>query len=164
MAMGIGPVNADVRAAQEQMNASMLTSMRPFVPILMVSALLQLVLAIGFLYGGIRALNLDPLARQVLLWSCAVAFGLEIGHFVVATIMQLQLLPVMEQHMGRVMEASSNSGNMQQFGTAMARISMIAGLVFSGIWMLLKLVYFWISWSYLRQPQVRTLFGAGALP
>ena len=103
-------------------------------------------------------------ARKILWWTCAIAIGFEVCQFTAYTVMQLQLLPVMEQNMAHVMQTSSKgdngkNGNLERFGTAMARFSMIAGIVFWAVCLLLKLGFFGFAVAYLRQPQIRMLFG-----
>ena len=80
MAGGLGVQTAEMRAAQEQMNADLLQRMRPFMALLVTFALLQVGLAVSLLYGGIRGMKLVALARHVLLWRDRKSTRLNSSH------------------------------------------------------------------------------------
>jgi hypothetical protein len=153
----MAPQSAKVLEAQEQMNTELLGMMSSYTPFYIILSIVQMGLAFGLLYGGIRGMKLSAQARQVLLWTCAIGIGYEAIQFGLFLIMQLQMAPIMEQHMEKVMRASGSSPGAE-FGSSMYRISLIVGIGFQLIWSLIKVGYFAFATNYLKRPPIRDLF------
>ena len=100
-----GAQNQEMAKAQEEMNEAIWeVADRFWIPnALLASA--QFVLAIALIFGGIKALKLQAIGRKVLLAACCFLAVFEIVNVGLTSLVQIEMMPIMEVHMQRVMKA-----------------------------------------------------------
>ena len=164
MFAGIGAPNEQMRKAQEEMNAAIMgVADRFFVPNVIL-ATSQFFLSIALIFGGIKSLKLDALGRKVLLIALALLLFYEIGNLVTQILTQLGMMPIMQLYMPRMMTVpGQENAGAQRFGTAIAKFSMVAGIVMQSGWTLVKMVFYGFAIYFLRKPNVVSLFAKPAV-
>lgn len=120
-------------------------------------ALVNVGLASSMVAGGIMALNRVPSARGLLGTVFAVAIFFEIARAAVYLLMQWQMSGAIAEVLTNPAAAPNAQKADAMFVTIM-RASMIVGLVVGLVLSLAKLLYYYVSWSYLRRPAVREWF------
>jgi hypothetical protein len=90
-----------------------------------------------------------------LIASCWVGLFFELIRAVPYVMMQMDMMPIMEEHVPRMVESMRASGNAgaaagAQIGAAFARSMLVAGIVFYCGWGLAKLLFYGFSIRYLR--------------
>lgn len=158
-----GMPNKKMVEAQEELNDAIWEITDRFLIPNVLLALAQFALAIALIFGGLKAMKLRAIGRKVLVVTCSFVVFFEIAQLVVGSMIQIQMMPVMEVHMSRVMEAvpGDNPGG-DKFAQSVAKFSMIAGFVMAGGWALIKLVFLGVSIWYLRIQRIRSLFDRNA--
>ena len=147
--------NNEMGKAQEEMTKAIWEETdKLMIPnLLLISA--QFAICGALAYGGIKSMGLKEVGWKVLVWAVCLILVFEIIQFFVIVYTQLQIMPIMEVHMARMMESTPNSGpSEKEFMGAITKFSMIIGFVFHGGWTLLKVVFFCIAIRYLRSQRI----------
>lgn len=152
--MGGQPNNEMAKAQQEMNEAIWEVNNRYTIPTLVLAAA-QFFVGIAIVVGGIRTLGLKAAGRKLLLMACCFILLYEIAQFIMMLFQTMQMMPIMEVHMSRMMEATpGNNPSAQEFGKTMAKFSLIGGMIFQGGWLLIKFVFFGIAIWYLGRPRI----------
>jgi hypothetical protein len=77
---------------------------------------------------------------------------------IMLVITQIKIMPIMETHMTRMMEAQPGNQAGPALGASIARMSLIIGIVVQAIWLLIKLFFYGGSSIYLLRPKIRDLY------
>jgi hypothetical protein len=157
---GFGAPNEEARIAQEEFQSAIMDETARFFIPSTILAVAQLALSVALIYAGIKALQLDPLGRKVLVIAFSLLVVYEVAHLVTFVLLQMGMMPIMQLYMTRIMRASAgpNGGNAEQFGTVFAKFSIIAGIAMQCGWTLVKLLFYSFSIRYLRKSQIVQLF------
>jgi hypothetical protein len=114
--------------------------------------------AAALLTGGSMALSLRPAGRTLLAAACAAAVVFELLRAVLDTIVKMEMFAVMTQHFEELIGQGGGAagGNPELVIKTVAYVGLALGLGFA----LTKVVFYLISFVYLRKPQVRARFEA----
>jgi hypothetical protein len=150
---------------QAEMNAQQIAIFNRFRIVNLAVAVALTAVSAALLVGSIRAMKLQERGRRMLRAACGAAIVFELCRAVPQGLMQLEVMALMEDYLPRLMEASAPGAQGQQiaaFGEMMARFSIIMQWVVFFGWLILKLVYFGLSFHYLGRPKTKTLFAKSA--
>jgi hypothetical protein len=93
---------------------------------------------------------------------CCAAIAFELVRSVPHVMMQLENIPLMEDYMPRIMEASAPQGaggeQVASMMTMFMRLSMIIGWVIFVGWLMLKLAFYAVTCYYLALPKIKSLY------
>jgi hypothetical protein len=160
-----GMPNQKMADAQQEMNDAMWEVTDRFWIPNVVLACAQFALAIALLFGGLKALKLQARGRKVLLAALVCVVVFEFAQLGVNSLMQIQMMPIMETYMPRMMEsAPGNNAGGEEMARTFAKFSLIAGLIMQGGWMLVKMVFLAVAIWYLNRQRIRSLFAGVASP
>jgi hypothetical protein len=158
-----GTPNKEMAEAQEELNEAMWElSDRFLIPNILLAST-QFALAIALTFGGLKAMKLQAIGRKVLVVAFSFVVVFEIAQLGLFAMIQIQMMPLMDIHMSRVLEAApGNNPGSEKFAQSIAKYSLIAGFIMQGGWMLVKLVFLGIAIWYLRTQRIRFLFHGNA--
>ncbi len=112
------------------------------------------------LVGGIGVFGQRPRGRTLLLKVFLMAMILECLRIALYVVTQLQILPIMEEYMPKMMSQSGNTGTPSPAMGTMMRVMTLVGLGLWITWGLVKLgLYAW-GRSYLKKPPVIDYYNA----
>ena len=112
------------------------------------------------LVGGIGVFGQRPRGRILLLKALLIAMILECLRVTLHVLTQLEMLPIMEEYMPKMMDQAGNNGPSGPLMGSMMRVMTLAGLGLSVLWGLVKLgLYAW-GRSYLKKPPVIDFYNA----
>jgi hypothetical protein len=161
----IGAVNQSQAKVQQEMNAAVADAMESFAVANSILCISQLVLCGALVYSGLKTLKLKAAGRKLLVAILVCLLVFEIGQLITVVLQQMSMSPIMELYMPRMMQApSGNNAGAERFGQAIARMSIIMGIVFQCVWALIKFIFFVIAIRYLCQAKVIALFDPSPAP
>lgn len=149
------------QAAQEQFNAQLLAiGNRYFVPNLLASSG-TLLIGSCLLLGGIGVFRAPPWGRTWIRRTLLAAILLECLKAVLYTVTQLEMVPVMEKYMQRLMTAQGANAAPMAMGTMMKVMSWV-GIGMWLLWTLVKVGLYIAGRRYLRRTSVIDYFSVAA--
>lgn len=160
-----GPENEMVQV-QEEMNAEIMAVSQSFSPILIGLVIAQVGCCSLLLASSIGTLRLRPAGRVWLVRACTATIVFEIIRAVPTSLMAFQNHSIMKKYMPRIMRASMGEDEMQggeQFAQTMgsfASAMVIIVLIFTVVWLTVKVVFYLLEIRYLQRPATRQLFGS----
>jgi hypothetical protein len=145
---------------QNEMNAELLGINDRFFFLLLSTQILLVVVAVGLLVGGIRALSMTRSGVGMLRTMFMVTSVYEVARLVVTIFHQMATAQVMQKYFGPLMEKAPQGGKglPPGFGTMMTTavsIGVGVGLCFTVGWTITKLVDYLSGWVYLNKPAVQ---------
>lgn len=153
-----------LRRGQQELNQEMAAYARAWMPAIASLTFLALLGYILVLAGGVLALNLKAGGRALLTVASIGMPLFEVGRTIVEAIYSHGTSEIVARSMQSQMALAS-----AEHGGAGAGIAsgMSAGLAFGGVlgtavlvtWALAKIIYFGVTFFYLRKPEVRALYG-----
>jgi hypothetical protein len=162
----------EMQAAQEEMNAAIVDLTKKYSLANGIFSVLLLALAASLVWGGIKTLQMADSGRRLLMVAMMLGVPLEIARAIPMAAMQLEMSPIMQQHMGRVMESARPPGKklseadeatMNAMGSAMGIVMWVA-VGFMLCWVLAKVLFFALSARHLGKPAVRETFLKASAP
>ena len=99
--------------------------------------------------GGIGLLKLKESARVLLRRVLLVAIVFEFCRAIVYALTQLEMLPIMENYMGKISEAGGGPGG-EAMGQMMS-LMMWIGMAMWGVWLLFKVAMMFFGSHYLNR-------------
>jgi hypothetical protein len=111
--------------------------------------------------GGVMVLRLRPAGRKFLMYTLLAVIVFEVVRTILTIYIQLQIMPVTELYMDRLLREGGGPGGNQSFAQFMSRImkgAMIFGVIFALVWPLAKIILYGISSRYLASDAVTQLF------
>lgn len=162
---GMGAATPEQAKAQQEMQAALADEMRRFALANGILAVAQVALCGGLIYSAVKTLGIKAAGRKLLLALCACLLLYEVCQLATVVIQQLSLSPIMELYMPRMMkDPSGKTAGAEKFGQAIARMSIIVGVVMQCVWTLIKFVFFAVAIRYLRKAKIISLFDSSAAP
>ena len=160
MVAGIGGMqNKKMMKAQEEMYDAIWEINDRFIVPSVFLASSQFALAIALMFGGLKTLKLRAIGRKVLLIAVSLVVVFELVQLGLFAMIQLEMMPVMDVYMSRVLEGAPGGGpGGQKAAQTIAKFSMIAGFIMQAGWMLVKLIFLGLAIWYLRSQRIRLLF------
>lgn len=146
--------SSEMADLQNQMQSDMKAVTDQFRPVNYVLVPLHFIITSALLYGGLRALQLHPSSRQVLVAACGAAFAFDVIRGILGVVVQLKTTRIVSEYMDRM------AGESDRFMTTIMTVSVGIGIVLGLIVILAKLLFYGLSVVYLRKPHVRELFQA----
>jgi len=115
---------------------------------------------LSLLVGGLGVFGKRPRGRTLLLKVILLAMILECLRIALYVVTQLEMLPIMEEYMPKMMsQAGSKGPSSEVFGTMM-RVMTFVGLGLWVTWGLVKLGLYACGRSYLKKPPVIDYYNA----
>ena len=155
----MGAVTQEQATIQQEMNAAVAEEMSRFAIANSILCVSQLAFCGALIYSGLKTLKLKAAGRKLLLAVFACLLVYEIGQLITTVIQQLAMSPIMELYMPRIMKGTSgNNAGAEKFGQAIARMSIIFGIVIQCVWTLIKFIFYAVAIVHLRKAKVISLF------
>lgn len=156
--------SADNPAVREQqaMQTELLDFQRGWAPFTGSFVVIQLFLALLMILGGSLALAGKGVGRVMMMGSFVAGTVFEIARSVTETLMQFQMMDVMQRYMGRMMAATQRGGPTppgfeQTMGAVMGGAT-VAGIVLMLLWAAVKIGYYVSGFLLMRREDVRRYF------
>jgi len=151
----MGAVTQEQAKIQQEMNAAVAEEMKRFVVANSLLCVSQLALCGALIYSGLKSLKLKAAGRKLLVAVLVCLLVYEIGQLIAVVLQQMSMSPIMELYMPRIMKGSSgNNAGAEKFGQAIARMSIIVGIVMQCVWALIKFIFYTVAIVYLRKAKV----------
>jgi hypothetical protein len=130
------------------------------------SAVLRMIVAALLLVGGILCLGLKEHGRQLLVVAFALALLFEIGHTVLNSFINMEIMTAFNAYIEALAEElpAQRGGPPPQMIVGIMRVSMVFGFVIQYLILLVKLVFYIFGLIYLQRQAIRALFAASASP
>lgn len=161
-------VPQQMQQAQEEMNAAIMEVVERYSMVNAALAAVHLGLAAALAWFGIRTVQMSDHGRRMLQFVMLTAIVFEAVRAVPTVALQMEMAPIMEQHMGRMMEAArppgkqispSEEATLNTIGK-MAGAAIWVGLAVALGWVLVKVIFYAMSARYLGLERVREAFAA----
>jgi hypothetical protein len=148
---------------QEEMQKKIMEVNHRYSGLLTGIGLLNLVIASCLLAGGIMAIKMKPNIHRFLVGVFLAAIVFEVIAAVVGIYMQLEMSSIITDFMSKMVTSLPKGAKGGDEAAAImmtaAKVGVIIGMVFSLGWALAKMIFYGVSASYLRRPNIRRLFG-----
>ncbi len=145
--------------AQMEMNDRMEQLSLEYRTVNVATSLGAMILGAALFIGGIGTIRGRPWARTLLVRAFLVAMIFECFRLVPATMMQFEILPIMEQFMQRVTtDPSGKNPSPPPMAASFAKAMMLIGVCIGVGWLVIKLACFGFCGRYLSRPHVRAFF------
>lgn len=160
-----GP-NADaMERLQYQIQVEQAAVMQRYLPGNIVFSTLHVIVAILLIVGGVRVIRMSPPGRSFLVYVFLAVIIFELLRTGMYMMMQLELMPIMDELMVRTMREAAGGGPNEHAARLMARMwkgMSIAGIVMGLIWPTIKVVLYGLSARYLASEEALGLFEEAA--
>jgi len=161
---GANGMPPEMQKAQDDFQAEMLTLDKRYWVQNTVSLSFRFLAAILLLVGGIKALGLNESGRVLLIAACSVALCFELGHAILQSIVNTEMMTAVNSYVEGMLESmpkGRGGGPPKGFTQTMqtvTKVSIMAGLAFFYILVLLKAGFYLFAFVYLRKPNIKALF------
>ena len=154
---------AKANQLNKEMQSKVFEKTKTYYPISIPALIFATLVSGGLVFGGIKAVKLDPMGKTILIWCCLAALPVELIGTYANTMVQMETMSVMEEYMPKVMEASVPAGgkmppNVKNITTLSTKIGILVGVVFLSGWVLCKLGVFIYTVYYLGKPEIKALY------
>ena len=122
--------------------------------------LVRFVVAGCLIVSGVMTLMLKPAGRKLLLGVCCAAILFEISSGTIYGSIQLEMIDVTSNAMGRMTESMGPPGDSDTQRTIMMfmRTMMYFGMAFYGVLVVAKMSFYAFTMHYFNRPHVHPLF------
>ena len=163
-----GGPQAKMKELQEEMQQAIQPVIKRWNPFSYVLILFRLVQGGMLVAGGIMTIGLKPTGRSLLTAVLLVSIPIDLAQAALQAVIQHQTMAVVGSFMPRMMEASAPPGKPLPAGvsnmtTTMMNVAAIGMIVFTVVWVGVKIGFYISSALYLRRPAIVSLF-PGAAP
>jgi hypothetical protein len=142
----------DIQEFQQEMQARSRDLLRRYLPAHIARIAFHLPIAVGLLAGGIATLAGSLRGRRILRAACGIAIPFELCRAVLDTIVQLENMAIMRPFMERMFDDAvpGGQGPPPEMMSSMFQVAVIAGLGFSLLLVLAKVIFYLIAVLKLR--------------
>ena len=150
-----------VTRLQEEMQREIEAVTNPLKPLTITLLVLEILASSGLIAAGVMTLGLKEQGRRLLRNVIALTIPLEIVRSLLQAYFSLEIAEVMGKYMSQIAGAQAKGGNMPaEFGASIAKMSMVFGIAWAAICLVIALAFYITSWIYLNRPHVRAAFAA----
>lgn len=151
---GAGDKMADL---VNEMQQETLAIQHQFLEINIASLAVHLVVGLLLTIGGFLSLRFSERGRSVLLFACVVAVAFELLRGVGQVLISMEQAAVTNSFMTRMMEVNRGQPGANSFSLIMQSATLI-GLAFAVAWIVAKVAFYILAFSYLRREEVDEVF------
>jgi hypothetical protein len=156
---GGGGVPPEMEQVQEQFRAETLAVQAKFFFASLVASLLRTIIAVSLVYGGIACLGLKESGRQVLLIACGMAVLFELGHAVLQSFVNMEMMTAVNGFLENFLQTMpQKNGPPPEAVINIMKGAIIVGFVFQYAIALVKIGFFVWCVTYLIRPAIKSLF------
>lgn len=161
-AMKPAPGASSLERMQFELNQETLAINERYFALHMTVQVFLLIVAGCLTVGGIQVLRLRPGGRKFLIYTFFALIAFEFLRTVLLVFVQLQILPVVEAGMNRLLREAAGGKDepMLKFMAQFTYAAAIFGMVVMLGWALIKIVIYGLSARYLSKPDIIGLFEA----
>jgi hypothetical protein len=153
----------EMQKVQDDFQAETLAVQAKFYVGLLIACILRIAVATALLVGGVQSLALKPAGRQVLLLACGAAILFEIGHAVLQSLVNMEMMTAVNGFMENFLQTMpQKNGPPPEMFLAIMKGSLIAGFVVQYFIGLLKIAFYVWGLLFLRRHAIKALFGQPA--
>jgi hypothetical protein len=153
----------EMQKVQDDFQAETLAVQAKFYVGLLIACILRIAVATALLVGGVQCLALKPTGRQVLLLACGGAILFEIGHAVLQSLVNMEMMTAVNGFMeGFLQEMPQQNGAPPEMFMAIMKGSLIAGFVVQYVIALFKIAFYVWCLVFLQRQAIKALFGQPA--
>lgn len=162
---GGGGMPPDMQAIQDKFQQETMAVQEKFFLGILAAAILRIAVAAALLVGGVQCLGLKESGRQVLLLACGAAVLFEIGHAVLQSLVNMEMMTAVNGFMQNFLEAMpQGKGPPPEVFMNIMKGSLIAGFVVQYLIALLKIAFYVWGVLFLSRQAIKALFGHSAPP
>jgi hypothetical protein len=159
-ASGLPP---EMKEVQDQFQAESLAVQAKFFAFSLSAAVLRVAVAAALLVGGTQCLGLKETGRQVLMLACGAAIVFEIGHAVLQSLVNMEMMTAVNGFLERFLQTMpQRNGPPPEFFINIMKGWLIAVFVMQYLIGLAKIAFYLWCVVFLQRQAIRALFGKPA--